>query len=982
MGHEPDQRLERPAADEALEEDVLEDRDRDVAADEERDRRQERHRPAQERPGEHADGREDHRLQPDAEQAPHEVDAEVVGLREDVEVALRHAHVLGRRGATDLELHRPLAADQVRRGHQLLVGVVLADREGVGPRGDARPLVGRGDLGVDGLADLALGGPVDGEGHLDGDGRRVERGGLLAEAVGVVRLAGLVCGVGLGLEVGGLGLELLGLRAVAVDLGAVALGVLQVDRLVLQPLDGGRGQERADRDAAVEDHRRVERVGDDTVPPDGGRRGGPFDVRPEFEFLADVDAPGLGGPARVDEGERALDRHAGRHAGAELLGLVEQELRSGRVGRLERDGLFLGRADGRTDVTRQVDQAHRAEDRDEDRDDRHVAEDPAPDQLDAPDGLGDDRVDRLELDVLRQADGGEDGHHDGEQQRAEQRQGPDVEPAEFGRAGRGGLEEPVGEGQDDREDREHDVRRLHAAGRLDHRVLGDGVEPLGPHPEDLGQEHPDDLGQHDEAHVRRTQAGAVRGGHAPARDHVIVQAAEQERDPDAQPERDVQAVEDGEVRRGADLPDHAPEDPLDPDQKDHAEEDREQGRDRERPDREGRDPLGGFEDVDQDGEHAQEQTGEGGVVEPVPLDADALADGPHHPADDPGQEAEEAEDLDPGDERAERTGDGEVGVAEDEQPLEDADDDRARGAGGGRRGGAGGLGRGPPGRARRGGRPLGLGPEQEDRERGEHCYGTPQRPGSARRGPGRAGVARGTGRLRMDRMDESRCCPSRRVGRCRDPADRAIRQDFAGLPAKSSAAGVAGLLASAPTRRRPGCRSLSRTIRRKSSSRVVVGWSTATSSPPWRWITARISSIAESGSSRVLIWVMSWTVSRSVTLPISLSSPRWRIAIRSQMSCMSARRWPDRRIVLPFSRRSRISSLISAVPIGSRPEVGSSRRISSGSLMSAWANPMRRCMPLEYSRSWRCLAAFRPTMSIRRPTRFLRSDEGILKSRP
>ena len=43
--------------------------------------------------------------------------------------------------------------------------------------------------------------------------------------------------------------------------------------------------------------------------------------------------------------------------------------------------------------------------------------------------------------------------------------------------------------------------------------------------------------------------------------------------------------------------------------------------------------------------------------------------------------------------------------------------------------------------------------------------------------------------------------------------------------------------------------------------------------------------------------------------------------------------------------RSRISSLISAVPIGSRPEVGSSSRISSGLLIRAWARPIRRCMP-------------------------------------
>ena len=97
-----------------------------------------------------------------------------------------------------------------------------------------------------------------------------------------------------------------------------------------------------------------------------------------------------------------------------------------------------------------------------------------------------------------------------------------------------------------------------------------------------------------------------------------------------------------------------------------------------------------------------------------------------------------------------------------------------------------------------------------------------------------------------------------------------------------------------------------------------------------------------------------------------MSSPRCRIAIRSQMSCMSASRCPESTIVLPCSRSSRIRCLISEVPIGSRPEVGSSSRISSGLLIRAWASPMRRCMPLEYSRSWRCLAAVSPTMSINR----------------
>ena len=58
-------------------------------------------------------------------------------------------------------------------------------------------------------------------------------------------------------------------------------------------------------------------------------------------------------------------------------------------------------------------------------------------------------------------------------------------------------------------------------------------------------------------------------------------------------------------------------------------------------------------------------------------------------------------------------------------------------------------------------------------------------------------------------------------------------------------------------------------------------------------------------------------------------------------------------------------SFISRVPIGSRPLVGSSSRISSGSLISAWARPMRRVMPLEYSLSCRLRARSRPTILIR-----------------
>ncbi len=47
-------------------------------------------------------------------------------------------------------------------------------------------------------------------------------------------------------------------------------------------------------------------------------------------------------------------------------------------------------------------------------------------------------------------------------------------------------------------------------------------------------------------------------------------------------------------------------------------------------------------------------------------------------------------------------------------------------------------------------------------------------------------------------------------------------------------------------------------------------------------------------------------------------------------------------MVLPWSRRRRIRSFISRDPIGSRPVVGSSSTNKSGSLIKAWASPMRR----------------------------------------
>ena len=110
VGQEPDQGLERPAAQQGLLREVEQEAERDLAGHEEGDRGQERHRPAQEGAGEDADGRQDHRLEPDAEQPLHEVRAEVARIGQDVEVALRHAEVLRRADAADLDLERPRAS--------------------------------------------------------------------------------------------------------------------------------------------------------------------------------------------------------------------------------------------------------------------------------------------------------------------------------------------------------------------------------------------------------------------------------------------------------------------------------------------------------------------------------------------------------------------------------------------------------------------------------------------------------------------------------------------------------------------------------------------------------------------------------------------------------------------------------------------------------------------------------------------------------
>ena len=76
------------------------------------------------------------------------------------------------------------------------------------------------------------------------------------------------------------------------------------------------------------------------------------------------------------------------------------------------------------------------------------------------------------------------------------------------------------------------------------------------------------------------------------------------------------------------------------------------------------------------------------------------------------------------------------------------------------------------------------------------------------------------------------------------------------------------------------------------------------------------------------------------------AAPRGRTASRRRRGCASRRTRS-----CPCALRSRMMSRTRRRPIGSRPDIGSSRKTSSGSFMSAWASPTRCSMPLEKRRS-------------------------------
>ena len=82
----------------------------------------------------------------------------------------------------------------------------------------------------------------------------------------------------------------------------------------------------------------------------------------------------------------------------------------------------------------------------------------------------------------------------------------------------------------------------------------------------------------------------------------------------------------------------------------------------------------------------------------------------------------------------------------------------------------------------------------------------------------------------------------------------------------------------------------------------------------------------------------------------SSSNALWSIIpISSASNAISERIWLEINIVFPLSvQRSRIKERTSAIPIGSRPLIGSSKIKSSGSCIMARAIASRCFMPREY----------------------------------
>ena len=302
--------------------------------------------------------------------------------------------------------------------------------------------------------------------------------------------------------------------------------------------------------------------------------------------------------------------------------------------------------------------------------------------------------------------------------------------------------------------------------------------------------------------------------------------------------------------------------------------------------------MGCLQDAKQDRAHRDDQAEHRGQVEPVASRHVPLLQRGRDPRGHPAEQAEQADHLEPGDQAPEDAGDREGGLAVHEQPFDRPEQ---------------------PGRNTRRGR---LRPEQGEGE--EHRHGLRKLlrrsrelwRGSARRH--RSKKRRKSDPYNRDfqskishlksRIRNLKLARARPRGARYSPRRREERfcQGLACVAASASGAVAADLgLARPPGAGRGAARS-----RGRSGGTALRASSSGGPPPPARRRDGRSPrespGAPTSGRSRVLIWVTSCTVSRSATRPISLSSPRWRIAIRSQISCMSASRCPDSTIVLPW----------------------------------------------------------------------------------
>ncbi len=90
-----------------------------------------------------------------------------------------------------------------------------------------------------------------------------------------------------------------------------------------------------------------------------------------------------------------------------------------------------------------------------------------------------------------------------------------------------------------------------------------------------------------------------------------------------------------------------------------------------------------------------------------------------------------------------------------------------------------------------------------------------------------------------------------------------------------------------------------------------------------------------------------WPASKEDSSITRTTSPCRINATRSHVTSISLNKCELRNTLVPCSRNSRMMSRTRRRPTGSRPDVGSSKKISRGQFNNTCASPMRCNMPLE-----------------------------------